>query len=269
VSATDRFYEDAGVVDRYRRLDELFAEELRILERLRNDLPRMRMLDIGVGAGRTTPSFAPLVRSYVGADYSTRMIEACKARFAREEWPHVRFEVADVRAMSQFDDGEFDFVLFSFNGLDGLIGGHGERARALAEIRRVCAPGGAFAFSSHNLGAVSEELSFRKALAPPASTEGGRPPLPRARALIRTLLLRALNPRLGRSVRHECALLINHRHGLRPMRMAYFRPEAQLRKLERTGFRDACVVTKDGIELRHEREVAALREEWVHYLCWA
>lgn len=36
------------------------------------------MLDIAVGAGRTTLHFASLIKSYVGIDYSSGMITECK-----------------------------------------------------------------------------------------------------------------------------------------------------------------------------------------------
>jgi ubiquinone/menaquinone biosynthesis C-methylase UbiE len=65
----------------------------------------MNMLDIGVGGGRTTKYFFPLAKEYVGIDYSPEMIQACKKKF-----PELRFEVADVRNLSLFGDGHFDFT---------------------------------------------------------------------------------------------------------------------------------------------------------------
>jgi SAM-dependent methyltransferase len=101
------------------------------------------MLDIGVGGGRTTRHFAPLVHSYIGVDLSERMVRVSRRRFPRE-----RFEMADVRALP-FADSSFDFVLFSFNGLDYVP--PEDRRRALREIRRVGRAGGWFCFSAHNL----------------------------------------------------------------------------------------------------------------------
>ena len=54
----------------------------------------------------------------------------------------------DARDMRQFPDAAFDFVLFSFNGLDYVD--HEGRLQALGEVHRVLAPGGAFVFSTHN-----------------------------------------------------------------------------------------------------------------------
>ena len=58
------------------------------------------------------------------------------------------FAVGDVRTLPEIADASFDLAVFSYNGLDGLS--HGERLLALAEIRRVLAPGGHFIFSAHN-----------------------------------------------------------------------------------------------------------------------
>jgi ubiquinone/menaquinone biosynthesis C-methylase UbiE len=268
VTATQEFWEDRSVVERYGRLDELFAEEVALLDRVRDDLPTMRMLDIGVGAGRTTAHFAPLAGAYVGVDLSQSMISACRERFAASG-PRVRFEVADVRAMPLPSDS-VDFALFSYNGLDYLLGGPAERLAALQEIQRVCAPGALLALSTHNLGAGIAEISFRAKLSRARTNARGKRDLPRrfAVALGRTSVLRLLNASPRRLARLEHAALYDYRHGLRPMRTYYMRPTAQLRELSLAGFADACALTAGGEELRDPQTVEALPDEWVHYLAW-
>jgi len=49
----------------------------------------------------------------------------------------------------QFKDESFDYILFSFNGLDNLIP-YSKRLACLQEIRRVLRKEGLFVFSSHN-----------------------------------------------------------------------------------------------------------------------
>lgn len=71
------------------------------------------------------------------------MIERSRRRF-----PGVSFQLVDARDLSAFPDGSFDFVLFSFNGIDAV--GHEDRLRVLREVHRVLDAGGLFAFSSHN-----------------------------------------------------------------------------------------------------------------------
>jgi SAM-dependent methyltransferase len=267
---SERYWDDATTVTRYAGLGDLFAEEERLLERLHEDLGGMRMLDVGVGAGRTTAHFAPRVREYAGVDYSSAMIAACRRRFEREGWPHARFEVADVRSMTGLQSESFDFVLFSYNGLDYLLEGAQERLAALREIHRVCAPGALFALSTHNLVEGLDELSYRGRLAR-ARRGAARPrdvPLRVVSALVRVSAMRVLNGGPGRHSSADRAALYDYRHGLRPMRTMYVRPEEQLRELGRAGFADACVLTADGAELRDERAVSGLRDEWVHYLAW-
>lgn len=108
--------------------------------------PRMHgrpILDIGVGAGRTTQLLLPVSSDYVGIDYTAEMVEACRRRH-----PGVRIERMDARDLGAFEDGQFSLVVFSFNGIDSID--REGRARVLREVHRVLAPGGLFLFSAHN-----------------------------------------------------------------------------------------------------------------------
>jgi SAM-dependent methyltransferase len=127
----------------FQRRTELQPSEASILCRLTPALSNAEVLDIGVGGGRTTAHLVKLGVSYTGIDYSARMIARCKARY-----PALAFEVCDARNLSRFAAGRFDFVLFSFNGIDCVS--HAERLAVLEEIRRVLSNSGIFVFSSHN-----------------------------------------------------------------------------------------------------------------------
>jgi SAM-dependent methyltransferase len=116
-------------------------------------------LDIGVGGGRTTIHFGKLCKRYVATDISSKMIEACRQRFAK--WPdNLAFLQCDARDLRQFRDAEFDVVLFSFNGID-YIDDEG-RLAALREIARVLKPRGRFIFSSHNTRAIPRRVSMKR-----------------------------------------------------------------------------------------------------------
>src|SRR5688572_6103499 len=148
-----------GVVDDYARESHLQPPEEAIFSALIRDLHNLDMLDIGIGGGRTTFHFAKLCRRYVGTDISEGMIEACRRRFAN--WPDtVSFQVSDATKMPQFRDGEFDVVMFSFNGID-CIDPQG-RLAALGEIARVLKPGGVFIFSAHNTRALPMRMSLSR-----------------------------------------------------------------------------------------------------------
>src|SRR5690349_8861924 len=127
----------------YQRMTELQVPEAVILDCLRAEFAGKRILDIGVGGGRTTSHLLGISEKYTGIDYSSRMIEKCRARY-----PSQALSVCDVRDLSRFGTASFDFVMFSFNGIDCLS--HEDRLKALAQIRTVLAPGGVFVFSSHN-----------------------------------------------------------------------------------------------------------------------
>jgi SAM-dependent methyltransferase len=138
-----KIYDNLLVAAQYAEATELQLPEMQILSRLGPEFRGKRILDIGVGGGRTTPHLLAISHSYTGIDYSPEMIEQCRVRY-----PGVDFRVCDVRDLSQFDERSFDLVFFSFNGIDTI--GPSDRISSLAEIRRLLSEGGVFVFSSHN-----------------------------------------------------------------------------------------------------------------------
>ena len=135
-------YNRKDVVQRYARPSVLYdAEERLLVNSFR--LSEVRLLDLGVGAGRTTGPLYRRVRQYVGVDYSQAMVER-----AMERYPEATFARQDASKLWAFPSRSFDVVLFSFNGIDYM--NHSRRVLALREIYRVLDFGGAFIFSSHN-----------------------------------------------------------------------------------------------------------------------
>jgi SAM-dependent methyltransferase len=137
-------FDSAAVVDEFRSLEGWTepgekAALLSVAPTIRDG----RVLDVGVGAGRTTSLLRLATNDYVGIDFSPNMVLAC-----RELNPGADIRVADARDLSQFTDGEFDLVLFSYNGIDAVD--HAERAAVLAEFHRVLKPDGLLIFSSLN-----------------------------------------------------------------------------------------------------------------------
>ncbi len=135
-------YERRGIVEHYDRQTELQPAERALFER--HVAQGARVLDLGVGAGRTTPWLSARASSYVGADLSEAMVERC-----REKFPGLSFAQADATSLEAFATSCFDVVVFSFNGLD-CIPTHEGRARCYAACARVLRPGGLLLFSSHN-----------------------------------------------------------------------------------------------------------------------
>ncbi|HTQ98367.1 MAG TPA: class I SAM-dependent methyltransferase [Candidatus Acidoferrum sp.] len=140
------YYSRPEVVANYGNADYLTAAERLLFDRYLRD--GMRILDLGVGGGRTSAVLARDATEYIGIDYAPAMTARCRLRF-----PHLRFETMDAADLSAFADDYFDLLVFSFNGL-GYLNPDAQRLRALAECRRVLKPGCMLVFSLHNAGSL-------------------------------------------------------------------------------------------------------------------
>jgi len=238
-------------VRRYARDGGLQPPERTVLEVFAADLPGWDVLDIGVGAGRTTAHLAGRARSYRAVDYSESMVAACRGRF-----PELadRISVMDVCDLSALGDDAFDFVLFSFNGLDYLPS-YDARQLALREIRRVTRPGGVFTFSSHNLD-NPDLFSFRAKAATGLRQKVEHVVKHGYRLLANTGYLEAR----GR----PWARLRDGGH-LFTLTNFYVKPGEQRLELERHGFTDVRLYgLADGRELASDR---GIEDPWVYYSC--
>jgi len=247
-------YKSLNVVDTYIDETGLQPPEAVALQLLKDRLPAMRMLDIGVGAGRTTRHFAPRVKEYVGVDYSEGMVAACRRLFP--SWP---FEVCDARAMDRFPDDAFDFVLFSFNGIDYIA--PEERGKVFAEVARVGKPGGHFLFSTHNIQSVHRlhRLRHRFFWNPKKTAEQLR-----EWALLRFVHNKGVGwdglANLSHAVFNDGA----HNFGLRT---CYVKPAAQAAALK-PHFDNVRVFRRiDGAEIKDAGGLDAEDDAWLYYLC--
>lgn len=115
------------------------------------------VLDVGVGAGRTTGLLGLLTDDYIGIDSSSPMIEAARRRF-----PAADLRIADVRDLSALPRRHFALAVFSFNGIDTLP--HDARGTALSQLHAALRPGGRLVFSTHNrLGPAHGQRPWRTA----------------------------------------------------------------------------------------------------------
>ncbi len=248
-------YKDRRIVQYYSQLCQLQSAELTVLHLLRNEWSSMKMLDIGIGGGRTTQYFSRVVQEYVGIDYSEEMIAACQRRFPSQSSV---FEVADARDMRQFADSSFDFILFSFNGIDVLP--HRDRLQVLREVSRVGKPGGYFCFSSHNLHGIERAFRWQNQIS--------LNPLKTYVNLVMFALLRLFNRSISlEQIKHSNYEIIqDESHNFR-LKQYYIRHQEQLNQLAE-GFEDVRIYSwKSGLEITSQSEFSTNTDLWLYYLC--
>lgn len=246
-------YNTPRAVGVYARRAGLTRGEVAIVARLRDRLEAMDALDIGVGAGRAVQPIASLARSYVGIDFAPAMIEICRGRF-----PALDFRVADGADLSVFADASFDFVFFSFNGIDCVS--PAQRAKILLETWRVLRPGGQFAFASHNAGFLAP-LGARAWL-----SLASRPVLA-ARVLRRKLGARLIRRGIAPVGDDTATAVTERQHGI-DVPVIYMRPDAQIAALGALGFIDIVILSDmTGEEARAANSLPRSTDAWLYYLC--
>src|SRR6266487_5256831 len=103
-------YARAEVVDWYDNLEFILAPEKVILEKVTPVIKDKKLLDIGIGGGRTTGFLLEISEDYAGIDYMPRCVEIVKRKY-----PAATIHCCDARDLSAFSNETFDFVLFSLN----------------------------------------------------------------------------------------------------------------------------------------------------------
>jgi phosphatidylethanolamine/phosphatidyl-N-methylethanolamine N-methyltransferase len=120
-----------------------FAPGRKIAANLIGSNPGTRVLEVGVGTGASLKHY-PLTTRVTGIDISVPMLEEARKRQQREQWPHVEeLQVMDAEAMN-FADDSFDAVVAMH--IATVVP---NPARFMAEMRRVCKPGGKIVIVSY------------------------------------------------------------------------------------------------------------------------
>ncbi len=142
---SESLFSTPDAVDLYTERSEepqLFPQEKKAVDRYFSD-SEGSVLDIGCGVGRVSSQLDKRGFDLVGIDISEPLIKRARTLF-----PSIEFLVSDVRSTG-FDSNSFDYLVFSFFGLDYLIP-ESERIKALKEMYRLLKPGGILLFSTHN-----------------------------------------------------------------------------------------------------------------------
>ncbi len=157
MESNQQVFSSKEAVQRYAADAYLQKGERAILQDFAKKITGRKVLDIGIGAGRTIPYLAELAGDYTGVDYSAEFVEHCRARHAGD--PKVKVQWADARDLSAFAPESFDFIFFSFNGLDCV--GYDDRKKILREFDRILKKDGLLAYSFHNKGNLDLLYSFQ------------------------------------------------------------------------------------------------------------
>src|SRR2546425_12041957 len=111
-------------------------EVLRLLVEFTGAGPEDTVLDVACGPGLVVCALAAVVRHATGIDVTPAMIERARALAAEKGLANVAWQVGDVLPLP-YRDGAFSLVVsrFAFHPFP-------EPRAVLAEMKRVCAPGG-------------------------------------------------------------------------------------------------------------------------------
>jgi phosphatidylethanolamine/phosphatidyl-N-methylethanolamine N-methyltransferase len=131
-----------------------------------NNRPNQRILEVGVGTGLSLPHFRSDAR-VTGIDVSKEMLAKARRRVERDGLKQVEALLEmDAEAMS-FEASAFDAVLALY--VASVVP---DPARFVAEMRRVCKPGGTIVIVNHFTSANPAMRWLEKRLAPLAGKIG-------------------------------------------------------------------------------------------------
>ena len=134
------------------------------------------MLEVGVGTGLALPWYAPHL-DVTGVDYSAEMLAKAQAKVAALGLANVALGRMDARALD-FPDARFDTVVAMH-----VISVVPEPERVVAEMARVCRPGGEVLILGHFLHEKGALGFLGRRMAPLADQLGWHPDFPKAPVL--------------------------------------------------------------------------------------
>jgi len=104
--------------------------------------PGNRVLEVGVGTGIALGGYPPYAH-VVAIDPSADMLKCAEKRVAENNWGHIELKLGDALNLD-YPDNSFDYVT-TFHVLTVVP----DPNRMMAEMIRVCKPGGRIAITTH------------------------------------------------------------------------------------------------------------------------
>ena len=130
-----------------------------------------RILEIGVGTGLSLPLY-PAGCEVVGIDISGPMLDRARTRLRGLKRASVLLELMDARAIA-YGDGHFDKVLAPY-----VISVVPDPDKVMAEMARVCRPGGTVIVVNHFQSALAPLAALEHLITPLSTWVGFRMDLP-------------------------------------------------------------------------------------------
>jgi len=249
-----QIYESKKVVRNYiKGFNKLMPAEKILYDSLVHKLSRNAMLDLGVGAGRTTRFFAPRFNKYIGVDISYGMIEACKKIF--RNLTNAEFIIANAASLPPLSVNKFDFIMFSFNGIDYLT--LDERILFCADSYNLLENDGIFAFSTHNANAIKRLYRYRL----PSRTN----PLGFITEIFHYIKIRKINGSMNRFLNKSFFHIYDGGEYFKAL-TAYILPSYQISILKNAGFNKVETIDMKGNYIPVEK-ADLYDNEWIHYIC--
>ena len=151
------------------------------------------VLEAGVGTGISLPDYSPHLE-ITGFDLSPEMLAKARRRVAQENLTNVKALLEMDASNLDFADGSFDTVVAMY-----VMTVVPDPAKVMAELERVCAPGGEVIIVNHFSQTHGVRGLVEKAMAPMATLLGWRPEfaienVTKQTSQLRLREQRALNP---------------------------------------------------------------------------
>ncbi len=104
--------------------------------------PGEKLLEVGVGTGLSLPLYPP-TSEIIAIDISSKMLEKAKEKIEKMDLGNVELAVMDAQNMA-YEDNTFDCVTACY-----VVSAAPDPHKVVAEISRVCKPGGRIVFINH------------------------------------------------------------------------------------------------------------------------
>lgn len=231
---------------------ELDISEKIALADIGNEIKDKRILDIGVGGGRTVKALLDVSKNYIGIDYVEKMVISCRKTF-----PGIRFETMDARSMAYFSDNSFELIVFSCGGISMVD--HEGRIAILNEVYRLLSPGGIFICSTYNRNSLEHNRFF---ILPKFKMTLNVPLLAKRTVFFGAHLAFSMFNRMRYKNRgiftSEYSIVNDNYHDYRTM-IYYINLDEQKKQLEQVGFKsDICVYSTEGVVEKDDNKLGRM-----------